>query len=312
MEPPDLSIVIVNYNGKDDLLICLNSLNAVRDELNFEVILVDNDSKDGSCEAISSNFSWVNIIKNNNNNGFAKACNQGLKKASGRHLMLLNPDTELIAGSLKNLVSALDSNPKLGIVGPQMVDQCNELYPSARRFPTPWYLFCECTRLIYLFPKTMLFANYFYGNCKRTCGNSVDQIEGSALVISGQAFKTVGMMDDRFFLFFEEVDWCKRVRDAGFEIHVIRESIVRHRRSTTMSKFYIESRRANAESALKYFYKHHGKKGVKQLRRWMIAALTIRQIATAILLLSSKRDLVRWRYQGAKAEKQVYRLSVNN
>ena len=306
MESPDLSIIIVSYNGKDDLLLCLKSLNAVRDELRLEVVVVDNGSKDGSPDAVTSQFSWVNIIINSRNVGFAAACNRGLAVARGRHVMLLNPDTEVLPNSLKNLVMALDENPRWGIVGPQMLDQHDRPYRSARRFPTPWYLFCESTRLVYLFPRSSLLANYFYGNCNLDCMDMVDQIEGSALVISDKALKAVGALDERFFIFFEEVDWCKRVQEAGFEIHVVTNATIRHHRSTTMSRFYIESRRANAKSALKYFDKHHGNNGVKKLRRWMIGALTIRQIVSAILFVSPKYKLARLRWQGARAEKQVY------
>jgi GT2 family glycosyltransferase len=306
MESPDLSIIIVNYNGKDDLLLCLKSLHAVRNELRLEVIVVDNGSQDGSPEAVSLQFSWVNIIKNNYNVGFAAACNRGLAAARGRHAMLLNPDTEVFPNALNQLITALDTNPHWGIAGPQMIDQDNRPYLSARRFPTPWYLFCECTRLAYMFPRSKFFANYFYGNCNRNSLNMVDQIEGSALIISGPARIAVGAMDERFFLFFEEVDLCKRVWDAGFEIHVVKDAVIRHNRATTMSRFYVDSRRANAESALRFFDKYYGNKGIKKLRRWMLAALSIRQIMTAILLLSPKRDLARLRWQGARAEKKIY------
>jgi hypothetical protein len=310
MQPPDISIVVVNYNGKDDPLACLGSLELARDELGIEVLMADNGSTDGSVEAVADRHPWVRIIAMGQNLGFAAACNHALAEAQGRHVMLLNPDTEVPPHSLKSLVQALDQNPQWGIVGPRMVDQDNRPYPSARRFPTPFFLFCECTRLVYLFPRSKLFAGYFYGDCEQNSQGRVDQIEGSALLISGPARRAVGPLDERFFLFFEEVDWCRRVGQAGFEVRVVQDAVVRHRRAATMSRFYVEARRANARSALAFFEKHHGSEGVKSLRRWMLAALLIRQLATAWLSLFGKRELARLRLAGARAEWEVYRRGL--
>lgn len=310
MQSPDISIIIVNYDGKDDLLACLGSLELARDELVVEVLMVDNGSTDGSIEAVASRFPWVRIIEAGRNLGFAAACNRALAEAQGRQAMLLNPDTEVLPHSLTNLVQALDQHPRWGIVGPRMVDQENRPYPSARRLPTPFFLFCECTRLVYLFPHCKLFAGYFYGGSEQNSLGRVDQIEGSALAISGQALRAVGPLDERFFLFFEEVDWCRRVGQAGFEVRVVQDVVVRHRRATTMSRFYVESRRANARSALTYFEKHYGSRGARSLRRWMLAALLFRQCATAWLSLFGKRERARLRLAGARAEWEVYRCGL--
>jgi N-acetylglucosaminyl-diphospho-decaprenol L-rhamnosyltransferase len=310
MQPPDISILIVNYNGRDDLLHCLRSLEVARNEVELEVLAVDNGSTDGSIESVASRFPWVRILVMGQNLGFAAACNRGLEQARGRHVMLLNPDTELHANSLTTLVRALHEHPEWGIVGPRMVDQDEHPYPSARRFPTPFFLFCECTRLIYIFPHSRLFAQYFYGDRQPDSAGRVDQIEGSALAISGTTLHAVGPLDERFFLFFEEVDWCKRVWEAGFEVRIVPEAVVRHYRATTMSRFYVESRRAHARSALAFFDKHYGSKGVRSLRRWMLAALAIRLAATACLSLFGKRDLARLRFKGARAEWKVYRSGL--
>lgn len=307
MATPDLSIIIVSFNGKDDLLICLKSLDLVRSELNVEVIVVDNGSTDDSPAAIREAFAWVRVIEAGKNLGFAAGCNRGLAEKHGRHVMLLNPDTEVMPQALTCLVQFLDLHPECGAAGPQMIDQNDRLYRSARRFPSPSFLFCECTRLIHFFPRSKLFGAYFYGDREISDIERVDQVEGSALVVSESALKAVGPLDERFFLFFEEVDWCRRIRSAGFEIRVVRDAKIRHHRATTMSRFYVESRRANAESALKYFNKHHGQIGVRSLRRWMKAALLIRIAATSLIGLFGKKDLAQLRLKGAREEYQVYR-----
>jgi GT2 family glycosyltransferase len=307
---PQLSIIIVNFNGKQDLLRCLASLDQVRNEAAFEVIVVDNGSRDGSVEACESLYPHWKYIRAGSNLGFAAGCNRGLAAAAALHAMLLNPDTEITPGALPKLLSALETHPQWGIVGPRMVDPSDRLYPAARRFPTPFYLFCECTRLAYLIPHMRLFAGYFYGDCRLETLDAVDQVEGSALVIRAEARERVGLLDEQFFLFFEEVDLCRRVKDAGFEIHLVQDAVVRHYRSTAMRKSYITARKANAESAMRYFLKHHGQPGLKSLRRWMTAALFIRQTVTRMLAIISESEKAELRANGAQAERAVYRRGL--
>jgi N-acetylglucosaminyl-diphospho-decaprenol L-rhamnosyltransferase len=306
MSAPDLSIIIVNYNGKQDLPRCLAALTAVQSELMFEVIVVDNGSTDGSLDDAATSFPAFHYIPVGHNLGFAAGCNRGLVEAQGRHAMLLNPDTEVLPGALSALVHTLDENPRWGIVGPRMLDANDQPYPAARRFPTPWRLFCESTRLMFLVPHWRLFADYYYGESDPRTVDRVDQVEGSALVISGAARKEVGNLDERFFLFFEEVDWCRRVTAAGYEIHVVQAAAVRHHLSTTMSRFYLTSREAHARSAMAYFHKHEGDAGLARLRRWMRSALFVRECGMGIAtLLGGER--ARLRAEGARVERALYR-----
>lgn len=306
----DLSLIIVNFNAKPDLLRCLKTLETPQGGLDFEVIVVDNGSADGSLEAAESAYPGGLFVQMGGNRGFAAACNAGIRQSRGRHVMLLNPDTEVQPGALRQLVDALDRHPGWGVAGPRMVDQHDQIYPAARRFPTPFFLFCECTRLMHLFPRTRLFAGYVYGERDPAALDRVDQIEGSALVLSQAARDKVGQLDERFFLFFEEVDWCRRVAAAGFEIHVVQSAVIRHHRSTTMSRFYVEARKAHAASAMQYFQKHYGDAGLAALRRWMIAALWIRIFLTSLAELLTADPLPRLRADGARAELRVYRAGI--
>lgn len=308
----DISVIIVNYNAKSDLLRCLAALDSDRNGLDIEIIIVDNGSTDGSMEALEIAYPNCRFSRLGSNRGFAAACNVGLQQSRGRHAMLLNPDTEVQPHSLRKLVDALDSHPDWGVVGPRMVNQDDRPYPAARRFPTPFFLFCECTRLAYLFPKSPLFAGYFYGEQDITSLDRVDQIEGSALVLSGRARARVGLLDERFFLFFEEVDFCRRVAAAGLEIHIVQTATVRHYRSTTMSRFYVESRKAHALSAINYFLKHCGDNSTKSLRRWMITALWIRIIITEAIHLFTSGPLARLRADGARAELNIYKSGLDS
>ncbi len=306
---PDVTVVIVNYNGGTDLLRCLAALEGAcaEDEGKIEVVIVDNGSQDGSGEIAAARYSGFKLIRAGENLGFAAGCNLGLREATGRQAMLLNPDTEVSRHAVRDLCRALDENPDWGIVGPRMLDGQGVPYAAARRFPRAFDLFCECTRLVHRFPRSKFFTGYLYAPKSPVELDEVDQIEGSALMIRGDVRRKIGDLDPRFFIFFEEVDWCKRVKEAGYEIHVVQCAEVVHHRSTTMSKYYVESRIRHATSALKYFEKHHGRRGVRSLRRWMICALLIRELATGIHAMFSGSEHARLRNRGARAERSVYR-----
>jgi GT2 family glycosyltransferase len=304
---PDLSIIIVNYNGGDELIACLQSLLDAAESILFEVIVVDNDSSDSSMERAEKIFTSFKFIRAGENLGFAKANNLGLKHLTGRHAMLLNPDTEVLPGALSRLLRALDQQVDWGIVGPTMVGSSGRPYRAARRFPTPFGLFCETTKLNRMFPYSAKFNGYVYGDRPLVSLDEVDQIEGSALMIRGEAREKVGNLDENFFIFFEEVDWCRRVRDAGYEIHIVRDAVIRHHRSTTMSRYFERTRRFHANSAMKYFCKHHGKAGLKSLRRWMWCGLFIREMMLRVAMVFGGGGRVRLRAQAARAERAIYR-----
>ncbi|MBU1636570.1 glycosyltransferase family 2 protein [bacterium] len=306
----DLSVIIVNYNGGDELMACLKSLAETHESIQFEVMVVDNDSSDNSIGNAERQYPQFRYLRAKENLGFARANNLALKEARGRHAMLLNPDTEVIPGALSILVTALDNEPSWGIVGPQMVDGKDKPYRSARRFPTPFDLFSETLKLNALFPWSKKLNGYIYGDCPLIALDGVEQIEGSALMISGKAREQVGELDPRFFIFFEEVDWCRRVHEAGFEVHVVRDATIRHHRSTTMSKHFEKIRRIHASSAMKYFLKHHGKAGLKRLRRYMRSALLIREMLLWIFMCLGGGRKARLRAKAAHAERAIYRRGL--
>jgi GT2 family glycosyltransferase len=306
----DLSVIVVNYNSGDVLPQCLTAVAVARTELKLDVIVVDNGSTDGSIESAEKAHPDFCFVRAESNLGFAKACNLGLAKARGRHYMLLNPDTEVMPGALKELVAALDENPQWGIIGPRMVDGQDRPYPAARRFPTPFFLFTESTRLAFLFPHSRLWARYFYGERNPANLGNIDQVEGSALAISGRARAVVGDLDERFFLYFEEVDWCLRVQQAGFENHIVSVAVVRHHRSTTMSRFFLDTRVHNAESAMKFFFKHHGERGLRSLRRWMCATLLLRETAMTLAAWFGAGERAKIRVAGARLERKIYRRGL--
>jgi len=268
--------------------------------------VVDNGSEDGSADQVERTYPLFRVIRAGENLGFARACNRGLEQTRGRHAMLLNPDTQVTDGALDKLVAALGAHPTWGVVGPQMIDADGYRYRAARRFPTPFYLFAEITHLSSLFPRSRRIAGYGYGDRTIEELDRVDQIEGSALMIRGEAREQIGDLDPRFFIFFEEVDWCKRVAEAGFEIHVVPEAVIRHDRSTTMSCHFLRIRQIHAESAMKFFRKHHGESGYRKLRRWMRCGLQIRALLMSVAAVFGGGERARLRVRAARAERAVY------
>jgi len=307
--PKRVAIIIVNYNSAPEILACLRSLaqNSRADEC--EIIVADNGSTDNSIESIAAQHPEVRVLLLHRNCGFASACNAAMREMSGMNVLLLNPDTEVKCDAIDALLNAMETHPAWGIVGASMVKSNGRPYRAARRLPQIRDLVFSTVGLSRLFPRSRYFNGYLYGEKSIDSLDEVEQIEGSCLMISARARVAIGDLDERFFIFFEEVDWCKRVRDAGFELHVVPSAEVVHHISTTMSRHYEASREYHARSAMHYFLKHHGEQGYKELRRAMARALTFR---AGLLSIPAFLNLggARRRLAGALRERRVYQRGL--
>lgn len=304
-QAPAVSVIIVNYNGGSEIFACLHSLFTSEQRVGLEVIVVDNGSVDGSVETILAQYPLVKVHALGENRGFAAACNVGIANAQAPVILLLNPDTEIRGPAISLLWEALEQHKRWGIVGARMLDRRGIPYRAARRFPQVRDLLFDCLGLSKLVPGSRLFNGYLYGEQPIERLTDVEQVEGSCLMISAEALQAVGPLDERFFIFFEEVDWCKRVKDAGFEIHIVQEADVLHHISSTMSKHYEFIRKIHAQSAMKYFAKHHGDAGLKRLRSAMRTALYVRMLLLTVpAFFAGERNRRRW--QGTIAEWRAY------
>jgi len=211
-----VSVVIVNWNTKDLLKGCLDSIPDGAGGLHFEIVVVDNASDDGSAEFVEKNYAKVSLIKNVVNRGFAYACNQGADIARGKYIFLLNPDTILEKDTIRKMVEFLDSTEWVGVVGPQLIGRDGKIQNSVRRFPRLWDMLIRDTIL-----KRILFFGK-KGRITRTLSkdlpSSVDQVSGAAMLLRRDIWRDINGMDQRFFMFYEEVDLCKRLVDFGFKI----------------------------------------------------------------------------------------------
>ena len=212
----DFSIIIVSWNTKDKLRENLLSLSYGNTGVHREIIVIDNASDDGSAAMLQTEFPEVKLIRNQANVGFAKASNQGLREATGDFLILLNPDMKILADTLVNLKSWLLKNPQADVTGITLIDEHNTVIPQVREFPTVWTQLAIVLKLPHLFPQIL--HNYLQVDFDYAQSTAVDSIRGAFFVIRRSALEVYGYLDERYFLWFEEVDYCRTVKEKGGEV----------------------------------------------------------------------------------------------
>jgi len=256
-----LSIIIVNWNVKALLQRCVESiLNYVKD-VDYEVIVVDNCSQDGSQEylkKLSRKRNHIRAIFNEKNLGFGKANNQALKKTTGEFVLFLNPDTELVKeNGVEKIIELMKQNKKWGIVGCQLIGPDKEIQPSVRSFPTIFSQLMIILKLQYLFPKSKIFKKYFQTDFNYQKRKEVDQVAGSFILTSRKILNQVGGFDESFHLWFEDADFCYRVKKAGYQIIYYPEvKILHHGGKSFWQLMSIDRQRIYNKSLITYFQKH--------------------------------------------------------
>lgn len=225
----DLSVVIPVRNGKSHLKRCLPSLFAQKALASFEVILVDNSSRDGTLSWIREAYPTLSLLPQKRNIGFARAVNLGLRIAKGRYLLCLNQDTWLYPDALSTLMTFMDRRPEAGIVGGKIFNPDHSLQFSCRTFPSlSQGLFHRGSLLTRLFPQNPFSRDYLLSDWAHDEVRSVDWVSGAFLLIRRQTFEEIGAMDERFFLYCEDIDWCRRAKESGWQVFYHPESRVVH------------------------------------------------------------------------------------
>lgn len=257
----DVRIVIVSWNVEKLLERCLRSLPEACAGLDWDCVVVDNASKDGSVTVGKGNLN-VRIVANQDNRGFAKACNQGLAgadpstslRAGARYVLLLNPDTECPSGTLTALVREADARPKCGISGPRLEDGNGKDQASVRRFPTVWSQAGIMLKLHHVVPR--LFKRYFATDWPIDREGSVDQVMGSCFLIRREVIEAIGGLDERYFIWFEEVDYCKQAKEHGWDVCYIPAVRITHHGGQSFGQvFSVQKQRYFNGSLVKYFEK---------------------------------------------------------
>jgi len=257
-----LSIIIVNWNVKHYLERCLLSVIKNTSDLDYEIIVIDNNStRDDSKEFLASFKTEANvkIVLNNQNLGFAKANNQGIKQAQGEYVLLLNPDTEIIEkGSLAKAVELMKKNKDWGILGCRLLETNKQTQLSVRNFPKLIPQIMISLKLHHIFSRAKVLQNYFQLNFDYKKTASVDQVMGAFLMTKREVLSKIGMLDEKFYIWFEEVDFCKRTKNAGWKVIYSPELNIVHYGSQSFAQVLsLAKQKIYNRSAIHYFQKHH-------------------------------------------------------
>ena len=254
---PDLSIIIVNWNVRDLLRDCLRSIDVGRGALSVEVIVVDSASADDSVAMMRDQFSWVRLIPCDENVGFPRGNNIGLAEASGMHLLLLNPDTVILEDALPKMVAYLQAHSDVGALGPQLLNPDGSIQSSRRRFPTAATGFLESTWLEGLAPGVL--RRYYALDLPDDATADVDWLTGACIMVPRAIYEEIGGLDEGYYMYSEELDWCRRIKATGRRVVYFPAAQVTHHVGKS-SEQAVTARHINFQRAkLRYFRKYHGR-----------------------------------------------------
>lgn len=212
----DVSVIIVNWNTRDILCNCLQSVYEQAGEVDFEVIVIDNASTDGSVEMVKKDFPQVDLIENSKNRGFAAANNQGMAIAHGRYVLLLNSDTIVLDGAIQKTVEFADQQAAMAVVGCKVLNPDRTIQATCFMFPSLLNLLLSATYLYKLFPRSRFFGRERMLWWDRNDVREVEVVTGCFMLVRREAIEQVGVMDEAFFMYAEETDWCYRFKKAGY------------------------------------------------------------------------------------------------
>jgi GT2 family glycosyltransferase len=279
---PSISIVIVNWNTKDLLLDCIRSIRQASCARDAEIIVVDNASTDGSVQAVAQ-LPNITVISNKTNRGFAAANNIGIRASSGRYVCLINSDVKVLEGCLDSMREYMDRNPKVGLLGPQVLNKDMSFQASCAELPSIRNTLMQALMLDKLFPRVGLFRARLVHDFDYEKTQEVEVLSGCFLMARREALERVGLLDERFFIYKEDVDWCKRFADAGWGVRFYPAARAIHyggaSSSAAPAAFLIEMEKAN----LQYWHKHHGLLACNMAAAISLAHYCLRMCAWAVI-----------------------------
>lgn len=233
----DLSVVIVNYNVKYFLEQCLHSVHKAIEGIKAEVIVVDNNSVDGSTLHIREKFPWVHLIENRENVGFSKANNQAIRISSGKYILLLNPDTVVEEQTFHKCIRFMDEHPDAGSLGVKMIDGRGHFLPESKRaLPTPWVAFCKIFGLSALFPRSKRFGRYHLGYLNENETHQVEVLAGAFMFMRKATLDKVGLLDEDYFMYGEDIDLSYRITQGGYKNYYFPDTTIIHYKGESTKK----------------------------------------------------------------------------
>jgi hypothetical protein len=280
----DCSVIIVSYNTRSLTLQCLDGLMARSKGVALQAIIVDNASEDGSADAIAAAFPGVDVLRNRQNCGFARAVNQACERATGRVLFLLNPDATVEEGTVEKLLEVLSVDPRLGAVGPMVLspDGVPQHHCASRQISLARQLAWH-----FRFPTSRLFLGEVVGphGARRT-----ERLSGAAIAVRREVVREVGLLDERFFMYYEDADWVLRIRRAGYIVACVTDARVIHESGASARQDPLARSDRAIESELAYFAKHEGPVKTLLLRAGILVTSALRAVSLdAVLALRRDR-----------------------
>jgi GT2 family glycosyltransferase len=281
----EISVIIVSWNAKAYLRDCLKSIRETGGSLIKEVIVVDNASRDGSPDMVAEEFPEVVLMRSTENLGFARANNLGIKRASAPLIALVNSDVIVRPGCFQELVSAFEADPKVGLGGPKVFGGDGLIQHSCGRLPTIWNTTCRLLGLDRVLGRWRLFSGFQMRDWKYDCRAEVEVLNGCFWLARRAAVDQIGGLDEQFFFYAEDIDWCKRFRDGGWKLLFVVEATATHfgggSSSNAPLRYSIEMLRGN----LLYWKKHHGSFGRLAFRLIAMTRYGVRFLAGGFLRL---------------------------
>ena len=282
-----VSVVIVSWNARDYLRECLLSVRKTAGAVVKEIIVIDNASSDGSPEMVAAEFRDVMLIRATENLGFARANNLALERASGSWLALVNSDVVVHPDCFQQLVKYLESHDEVGLVGPKLYGTDGEIQRSCRRLPTIWNTTCRVFGLDNVLSRWALFSGREMRHWKHDEQAEVEVISGCFWLARREAIKQVGVLDERFFFYSEDMDWCRRFREAGWKVVFVPKATATHfgggSSANAPFRYSVEMLRAN----LAYWRKHRGAGTVALFYALCVLHHALRLSARGMFMLSS-------------------------
>lgn len=316
----DLSVVIVSWNVADLLRRCLRSI--VGDAApergtdlalpgtswTYDIWVVDNASTDGSPEMVRREFPFVHLIANSDNLGFSAANNQAIASSEGTYVLLLNCDAEVMGNAIEMMLSHMEQHPDVGMLGPMLRYPDGTVQPSRRRFPTLATAYLESTLLQRWFPRNRVLGRYYVADVPDDVIQEVDWIVGACMMTRRQVVEQVGSLDSGFFMYSEELDWCYRIKQAGWKVVYLPAAEVVHHEGRS-SEQVVPARHIHFQSSkVRFFRKHHGTVAGELLRLFLLGTYVFQLSEEgAKWLLGHKRRL---RAERVRAYWQVLRSGL--
>lgn len=287
----DVSICTVTFQARDLLRDCLVSLPASMRRINWEVIVVDNHSQDGTVEMLRAEFSDVKVLENEGNLGYTLPMNQALREAKGRYLVQLNPDTVVLPGALDRLVSFMDGHPEAGICTPKVLNRDGTLQKQCRRSAGgPWDAFTYFSGLAKRYPHSRRFAGYLMTYLDEDEINEVEAVSGSCMVIRRELINDIGYLDELFFAYQEDADFCFRARQAGWRIYYVPEAQIVHYGGQGGSKVEVYRSIYQWHRSYYLYYRKHLARDYFFLFNWLYYGLMGARLALTLVATMLRKE----------------------